>query len=130
MSNQPVARKLLTLLSEGGDRTRLSEVYHPRIVQTEYPNRLLPDGAVRHAEQLLAASQQGTKAVREEKYEVRSVIEQGDHLAMEIGWTAILNVPLGATPAGATMRADFAIFLTFEDGRIVRQQNYDCFHSL
>ena len=34
-----------------------------------------------------------------------------------------------ATPAGATMRADFAIVLQFRNGRIVSQHNYDCFHE-
>jgi ketosteroid isomerase-like protein len=36
-------------------------------------------------------------------------------------------MPLGSLAAGDTMRARFGVFLTFRDGRILRQHNYDCF---
>jgi ketosteroid isomerase-like protein len=39
----------------------------------------------------------------------------------------VLGVPVGALTPGAEMRAHFAVFLDFRDGKIVRQRNYDCF---
>jgi ketosteroid isomerase-like protein len=42
-------------------------------------------------------------------------------------WVGTLAVSLGAIPAGGEMRAHFAVFLEFRDGRIHRQRNYDCF---
>jgi ketosteroid isomerase-like protein len=126
--NEQTARLLLSLLSHGGDRTRLPEVFHPDVEQVEYPNRLVPTGARRDAAALLQASAKGQQVVTDEHYEVRSVVEKGDALAMEVGWRARLNVQVGQTPAGGTLEADFAIFLTFHEGRIRTQHNYDCFH--
>ena len=39
----------------------------------------------------------------------------------------MLAIPLGTLPAGGEMRARFAVFLQFRDGKIVSQRNYDCF---
>jgi len=39
----------------------------------------------------------------------------------------VLAVPLATLPAGSQMRAHFAMFLDFEDGKITSQRNYDCF---
>lgn len=128
MSNLAVARALLECLSAGGDRSRLAELYHPEIEQTEYPNRLLPQGATRRWPDLTAAWERGARVVAGERYELRASLEQGDRVALEVGWSAELLVPIAAAPAGAALKADFAVFLTFRDGRIVSQHNYDCFH--
>ena len=40
---------------------------------------------------------------------------------------ASVFVDAGPFIAGQTLRARFAIFLEFRDGRIARQRNYDCF---
>ncbi len=42
-------------------------------------------------------------------------------------WVGILAVPVGQLNVGDEMRAHFGVFVTFRDGRIVRQRNYDCF---
>ena len=42
-------------------------------------------------------------------------------------WSATLKVPVGSLPAGGTLRASFGVFLTFREGRILSQHNYDCF---
>jgi ketosteroid isomerase-like protein len=36
-------------------------------------------------------------------------------------------VPLGSIPAGGEMRARFAMYFEFRDGRIARQHNNHCF---
>ncbi|MCW5880063.1 MAG: hypothetical protein KIS91_03900 [Anaerolineae bacterium] len=46
---------------------------------------------------------------------------------MEVLWTGILAIPVGSIPVGGEMRAHFAVFIDFRDGKIVRQHNYDCF---
>ena len=42
-------------------------------------------------------------------------------------WSGTLAVLVGMLGAGDQMRARFAVFLEFQDGKIVRQRNYDCF---
>ena len=101
--------------------------YAPDIVQREFPNRLVVDGATRDLAALRVGVARGEQAVREERYEIVRALESGDEVALELIWTATLRVPLGALPAGGVMRAYLAMFLTWRDGKIVSQRNYDCF---
>ena len=54
-------------------------------------------------------------------------METGNRVGLEVIWTGTRAVPVATLPAGAQMRARFAVFLEFRDGRIVAQRNYDCF---
>ena len=42
-------------------------------------------------------------------------------------WTGTTQVAFRSLAVGDTMRARFAIFLEYRDGRIARQPDYDCF---
>jgi ketosteroid isomerase-like protein len=125
MTNLDRAKSMLRAL-ETRDGTALSH-YAEDVLQREFPNRLVPDGATRDLAALRAGSEAGKRAVSEERYEVVSSIEQGDEVALEVVWTARLNVPIGSLAPGDTMRAHFGVFLTFRDGLITSQRNYDCF---
>lgn len=48
-------------------------------------------------------------------------------LAAEVIWSARLMVPVGKLAAGELMRVYLAMFITWRDGKIVSQRNYDCF---
>jgi ketosteroid isomerase-like protein len=96
-------------------------------VQVEFPNRLVPEGATRDLAALREAAVRGSKVMTAQRYEVLNAIASGDQVAVEANWIGTLAVPFGSIPAGGEMRARFAIFLTFRDGKIVRQHNYDCF---
>lgn len=50
-----------------------------------------------------------------------------DFVALEVLWTGTLAVAFGTIPESGQMRAHFAMFLEFRDGKIVAQRNYDCF---
>lgn len=108
-------------------REDTSRFFTPDVVQREFPNRLVPNGATRDLAALREAAERGRRVVLCEQYEIASSIEQGDKLALEVIWTATLAVPLGALPVGGTMRARFGVFLTYRDGKIALQHNYDCF---
>ena len=97
------------------------------VVQIEFPNRLLPNGATRDLAALRDAAERGRKVMSAQRFEVVNAIASGDQVAVEAIWTGTLAVPVGSIPVGGQMRARFAIFLTYRDGRIVRQHNYDCF---
>ncbi|HJY40634.1 MAG TPA: nuclear transport factor 2 family protein [Steroidobacteraceae bacterium] len=97
------------------------------VVQVEFPNRLLPNGATRDLAALRDAAERGRKVMTAQRFEVLNAITSGEQVAVEALWTGTLAVPLGNIPAGGQMRAHFAIFLTYRDGKIVRQHNYDCF---
>jgi ketosteroid isomerase-like protein len=97
------------------------------VIQVEFPNRLLPNGATRDLAGLRDAAERGGKVMTAQRFEVVNAIASGEQVAVEAIWTGTLAVPLGSIPAGGQMRARFAIFLAYRDGKIVRQHNYDCF---
>jgi ketosteroid isomerase-like protein len=101
--------------------------YTPDVLQEEFPNRLVPTGARRDLAALREAGERGRKILRGQRYEVRAAYAVGDTVILEVLWVGTLAVPVGAIPAGGEMRAHFAVFLEFRDGRIHRQRNYDCF---
>src|SRR5262245_45025942 len=105
----------------------LARFFHPEVVQREYPNRLVPAGATRGLAELLQAAERGQKAVSTQRYEVRSIVGDGDIVAAEISWSATLKVPLGKTPIGGQLRAEIGTFLRLRNGLIVEQTNYDCY---
>jgi ketosteroid isomerase-like protein len=123
-SNLDTTRRYLAALGHG---TGGLEFFAPDVVQEEFPNRLLPNGAVRDLAALQAAAQRGAKVMKQQSFEILDAVANGEQVAVEALWTGEVAVPVGSLPAGGRMRARFAIFLTFRDGKIVRQHNYDCF---
>lgn len=131
-SNLATARRYLESIENRVDPEELAAFFAPGFIQEEFPNRLLPNGARRDLEALKEAGVRGRQVMSAQRYEVLREIASGDggngdHVALEVLWTGTLAVPFGSIPAGGTMRARFAVFLDFEDGRIVAQRNYDCF---
>lgn len=125
--NITTARRYLKAIENNADFEELSEFFTADVVQYEYPNRLVPDGARRDLTQLREANERGRHAVASQRYDIRRWLASGDQVALEVEWTATLNVAVGAIPAGGQMRAHFAVFLELRDGRIAVQRNYDCF---
>jgi ketosteroid isomerase-like protein len=125
MTNLDVAKAYLHAI-ESRDES-VDRFFTPDVVQHEFPNRILPNGATRDLAALREARERGKGVVAGERYEVVNTIEQGDELALEVIWTATLAVAVGPLPAGAAMRAHFGVFFTFRGGRIASQRNYDCF---
>jgi ketosteroid isomerase-like protein len=101
--------------------------YAADVVYRALPNRLLPSGATRDLAMMALAAERGKESVTEERYEVLNLVGAGDEVAAEVLWSARLLVPLGSLPAGTVMRAHLGMFLTWRDGKIVSQRNYDCF---
>lgn len=112
---------------ETGATEDLAEYYAQSVVQEEFPNRLLPNGARRDFSALIEASKRGRSAVANQRFEIVGVCGMGSQVAMELIWSGSVTARLGSLHEGAVMRARFAIFLDFENGKIIRQRNYDCF---
>ena len=132
-ANLETARRYLAAIeaSTAGDRGAASGgaegFFAPDVVQEEFPNRVVPNGARRDLTALHEAAERGRKVLRGQRYEVRAAYAVGDTVILETLWVGTLAVPLGTIPAGGEMRAHFAVVLELRDGRIVRQRNYDCF---
>lgn len=120
-------REYLAALQAGVTGEALGRFFTADARQVELPNRLNPDGGESDLATLKLRSEQGKAVLREQRYEVRSAISSGHHAAVEADWTGILAIPLGTLKPGDAMRASFAMFFEFADGRIRVQRNYDCF---
>ncbi len=127
MSNADVVRSYLKALERFAPPEELQPFFADEVVMTELPNRLVPTGQVRGKTELLEASARAPKVLSEQRYEVRSMLEQGNTVVVDVDWSATLRVPLSQTPVGGRLNARIAMFLRLDDGRIVEQTNFDCY---
>jgi ketosteroid isomerase-like protein len=125
--NLAAATRYLKALEGGATGETLAAFFAPDVVQEEFPNRLTPNGARRDLRALLEGAIRGQQVMGAQRYEIENAIASGDHVALEVRWTGTLAVAIGSLPAGGEMRAHFAVFLTFRNGQIIAQRNYDCF---
>lgn len=121
------ARRYLVALEQFTTGDALAAFFTPDVVQEEFPNRLVPDGARRGLAEILAGAERGRAILASQHFEIVNGIADGSSVALEVVWTATLAIPIGAVPAGGAMRARFGVFLEYRDGRIAAQRNYDCF---
>jgi ketosteroid isomerase-like protein len=126
-TNLRLARSYLRALETDAAPEALRDFFTEDVVQREYPNRLVSDGATRDLAALVEGNRRGRTVLENQRYDVRSALVDADSVALEVSWSAVLKVPIGKLAAGDTMRAEFGVFLTFRDGRICSQRNYDCF---
>jgi len=125
--NLETARLYLRAIEDRVSFHELASFFTPDVVQHEYPNQFVRDGAERNLQQLQEAAERGRLVITSQRYEVRNALGHGDWVALRVTWIAAVAVPVGAIPAGGEMRANFGVFLQFRDGKIARQHNYDCF---
>ncbi|MDJ1472377.1 nuclear transport factor 2 family protein [Cytophagaceae bacterium DM2B3-1] len=124
---QAIVSTFLTVLENRKSSDELEPFYHPDAIQIEYPNTLTKNLTKRNLQELKAASDRGLNVLQKEKYEVLHSYVYGNTVIIEVIWTGVLNIPLASIPVGGEMKAYFAQFFEFMDGKIIRQRNYDCF---
>ena len=127
-SMMEAARRPFTAI-EQGDRDGLLALYADNAVQVEHPNRLKPKGDRRTPEKLAADLVRGKAMLSRERYQVVEATGEADRLALQVRWTGVLAVPVGALKPGDEMVCESAIFLRFQGDKIVEQHNYDCFED-
>ena len=125
--NLATARRYIAALSEGAGPVEIAQFFTADAIQEEFPNRLLPHGATRDVAALKEARARGQSLLIDEDLQILGEMADGDRVAMELAWRGTIGVGAGPFQAGQQLRARFAIFLEFRDGRVARQRNYDCF---
>lgn len=118
--NLQLVREYLAALTRGAPASEMAGFFTEDVEQIELPNRLNPTGQKSDLRALLERVERGRALLHEQHYEVINVISSGDSAALEARWT-------GKLANGTELRAQFAMFFEFRDGRIARQRNYDCF---
>lgn len=127
--NLQIARAYLRAIENGATGDALGHFFAPEATLREFPNRLNPKGSISGLGAILDAAERGKLTVANQRFEIRNAVVDGDQLALEIYWTGCLRKALGTLPIGGEMRAHFALFLEFHNGKIVRQSDYDCFEE-
>ncbi|MCB0132663.1 MAG: nuclear transport factor 2 family protein [Caldilineaceae bacterium] len=117
-------------LEEGATGDRLAAFFTPDVVQEEFPNVLNPTGAQRDLAALLAGAEHGRQMMASQSYKVLNILVGDSTVVLEIHWCGTLAGDHESDAAGAQMEARFAVFLDYQNGRIARQRNYDCFVAL
>ncbi|HTU65868.1 MAG TPA: nuclear transport factor 2 family protein [Steroidobacteraceae bacterium] len=127
ISNIDSVRRYLDSIAAGDTGAALAEHFTEDALQIELPNKLNPNGGRSDLATLLARAEQGKTVLTSQRYDIVSVVSEGERVAVEALWEGVLAIPLGALKPGDRLRAHFAMFFEFRDGRIALQRNYDCF---
>ena len=122
-----IAKNYLKALKQGKTGKDLAIFFHEEVEQVEMPNQLNPKGATSNLAMLLQRAEQGKKLLKAQEYDIKNIIVQENVVVFELEWSGVLHVHVGSLSSGQTMRAYFAMFIEFKDGKIFRQRNYDCF---
>ena len=125
-----VERYLATLFDPASSTSQLDGLLHEDVPFVEHPNLVSPQGSRRDRSTLLATFEAGRRLMAEQRLENLEVLPAGEYVVARAAWSGTLAVDAGPMPAGATLRAQLAMFFTVRDGRIFRQENYDCYEPL
>ena len=105
----------------------LAAYFNPAIRQIEYPNLLNPHGGISDFKTLMDRAEKGKQILKSQSYDVQREFVSGNTVIFEVVWRGAFAIPIGKTPAGEEIKAFFALFIEFENGKILTQRNYDCF---
>ena len=122
-----IAAAFIQTLQNRESVEELVHFYHPDIEQIEYPSTLSNNTTIRKLNDLKLAAEKGKQVLQKEEYQILNSYTIGNTVILEALWTGTLAIPLGNIPVGGQMKAHFAQFFEFKDGKIIRQRNYDCF---
>jgi ketosteroid isomerase-like protein len=125
--NLATLRRYFDAIAKGPSAETLDEFYAEDVVQEEFPNRLLPNGARRDLKALKEADARGRALMAAQSFEVVHMYASGHTVIVESIWTGTIGAAVGPFQPGMTMRARFAQFFELRDGKIVAVRNYDCF---
>jgi ketosteroid isomerase-like protein len=124
-------KRYLRAVEEGGGADRAEEFYTADALLIEHPNKLAPKGVTRDLTAIIEAGKRGQAMLDRQTNELESAVIEGDRAALTLRWTGVfkIDVPQLGLKAGDALRARFAQFYTLRDGRIARQETFDCFEG-
>lgn len=123
-----IAKQHLKDIEDGKSGEELIAPYFShQAVQVELPNKLNVNGGTSNYSDLIERSKKGKHIIVQQSYTVMNEFISGNTVILEVLWKGVFTIPVGNTPPGGTIKAHFAMFMEFEEGKIVKQRNYDCF---
>lgn len=125
-----VSAYLDTLFDPDGAPEDIGPFLHPDLALIEHPNAIAPTGNRRGRVEAIEGARAGRRLMRWQTLEDRRVAIAGDEVVVRGTWRGELADDAGALPAGGLVTAHLAMFFSVVDGRIVRQENFDCYEPL
>lgn len=125
--NIETVRRYLRAIEARVSQEELASFFHPDVVQEEFPNRLMANGAKRDLTGLLESSIRGRMVMASECYEIVNIVASGDMVMYEALWSGTLDMAFETLLPRDIMRAHIASAIEFRDGKIIAQRSYDCF---
>jgi hypothetical protein len=121
------AKAFVAAVAAAAPREAIEAFYTEDVIQEEFPNLLLPQGAVRDFINLRAAYDKTRYAIATQSYEIVNAFASGNCVILETVWTATLSISLDSLAAGDTLRAHLVQLFEFREGSIFRIRNYSCY---
>lgn len=114
-------------IEQGRHGDALSRFLAPDAVTVERPNALVPSGRVSDRAAMLAASSAGAALLSRQGYEVLSLVEVDDTVAVRLTWRGVVREDVGRFRAGQELTAHIAQFVRVCGGLIEHIETYDCY---
>ena len=129
MSQTDIIERYLSRIADPSvDVERIAELLDDDMRFVERPNLVNPRGTTRDVAEMLTSVAQGRQLLTDQHFEVIDHVVAGETVATRVVWKGTLAIDAPPYPAGSCIRADSFMHFTLRDGRIVHQENYDCFH--
>ena len=112
---------------ESHDPDQVAPWLHSEVIVVEHPNRISPAGKRYDLAALREASERGRALLASERYEVRAMLVDGERAVVQSEWAGTLRAAAGPWPAGHVLRAQLCSVFELRDGKVWRQEQYDCY---
>ncbi|NLR64792.1 nuclear transport factor 2 family protein [Chitinophaga varians] len=109
------------------DPAEFADIFHPGVIQTEYPNQLSAEVKQRNFELMLDSMATNKLILKSQHYSVLKAVQHGNTLVVEATWTGEIGVDAGKYRRGQVMKAFICTVIEFREGKIYRQRNYGCY---
>ena len=129
-SQQNLLLRMYAAISAGATGAELAAYFHPDAQQIEYPSVMRPRGHRRGLAEMRQGAEIGATIISDQHYEVHTMVEDGDRVAVQFTWTATVTADLGAVQAGTPLVSHVAAFYIFRDGLVLEQSSYDCYEPI
>ena len=124
---QALVIELMQALESGVHGEELRRFFHDDAEQIEYPSLVDPRVGRRGLDGMITASELGAGLLAFQRYDVRRWIESEETVVCQAEWHAELAKDAGPLREGQHLHTYSILIFTFRDGKIIRQEAYDCY---
>jgi ketosteroid isomerase-like protein len=128
MTTQDVVRAYVAAV-EARDLDEVQRLLHDEVEVIEHPNAVSPNGRRYGKTELREAGERGKALMASEDYKILSMLVDGERAVVQMEWTGTLgSAGHEHRRGGHVMKAYICSVIELREGKIWRQEQYDCFH--